>query len=100
MQSPHDEDFHDLIAERYETRSTIITSNLDPAEWQDAFPNLPPSTALAMTPTASCSTATATAPPNPCPTPRPSRSDNPHTPPGHKLLAPLRRRPPAHYADD
>jgi len=39
MQSPHDEDFHDLIAERYETRSTIITSNLDFAEWHDAFPN-------------------------------------------------------------
>lgn len=39
MQSPHDEDFHDLIAERYETRSTIVTSNLDFAEWQDAFPN-------------------------------------------------------------
>jgi len=39
MQAPHDEDFHDLIAERYETRSTIITSNLDFAEWHDAFPN-------------------------------------------------------------
>lgn len=39
MQSPHDEDFHDLVAERYETRSTIITSNLDFGEWHDAFPN-------------------------------------------------------------
>ena len=39
MQPPHDEDFHDLIAERYETRSTIVTSNLDFTEWQDAFPN-------------------------------------------------------------
>lgn len=39
MQPPHDEDFHDLIAERYETRSTIVTSNLDFSEWQDAFPN-------------------------------------------------------------
>ncbi len=39
MQAPHDEDFHDLVAECYETRSTIITSNLDFAEWQDAFPN-------------------------------------------------------------
>ena len=39
MQPPHDEDFHDLIAERYETKPTIVTSNLDFAEWQDAFPN-------------------------------------------------------------
>lgn len=39
MQPPHDEDFHDLIAERYETRSTIVTSNLEFTEWQDAFPN-------------------------------------------------------------
>ncbi|MCH8285326.1 ATP-binding protein [candidate division KSB1 bacterium] len=34
-----DEDFHDLIAERYERTATIITSNLDFAEWGDAFPN-------------------------------------------------------------
>ena len=34
-----DEDFHDLIAERYEEHATIITSNLDFAEWGDAFPN-------------------------------------------------------------
>jgi DNA replication protein DnaC len=34
-----DEDFHDLIAERYENTATIITSNLDFAEWGDAFPN-------------------------------------------------------------
>lgn len=39
MQPPHDEDFHDLIAERYEARATIVTSNLDFTEWQDAFPN-------------------------------------------------------------
>jgi len=39
MQHPHDEDFHDLIAERYETRATIVTSNLDFTEWHDAFPN-------------------------------------------------------------
>ena len=39
MQTPHDEDFHDLVAERYEARSTIITSNLDFGEWHDAFPN-------------------------------------------------------------
>jgi len=34
-----DEDFHDLIAERYETASTIVTSNLDFSEWGEAFPN-------------------------------------------------------------
>jgi len=34
-----DEDFHDVIAERYERKSTIITSNLDFPEWADAFPN-------------------------------------------------------------
>ena len=34
-----DEDFHDLIAERYERTSTLITSNLDFEEWGDAFPN-------------------------------------------------------------
>ena len=28
-----DEDLHELIAERYETNSTIITSNLDFTEW-------------------------------------------------------------------
>ena len=39
MQSPHDEDFHDLVAERYEAKSMIVTSNLDFAEWHDAFPN-------------------------------------------------------------
>jgi DNA replication protein DnaC len=37
--SPQDEDFHDLIAERYERKSTVVTSNLDFAEWGDAFPN-------------------------------------------------------------
>jgi DNA replication protein DnaC len=39
LRSPHDEDFHDLIAERYERCSTIVTSNLDFSEWGDAFPN-------------------------------------------------------------
>ena len=39
MASPHDEDFHDLIAERYENASTIVTSNLHFDEWGDAFPN-------------------------------------------------------------
>lgn len=39
LRSPQDEDFHDLIAERYERKATIITSNLDLPEWGDAFPN-------------------------------------------------------------
>jgi DNA replication protein DnaC len=34
-----DEDFHEVISERYERRSTIVTSNLDVSEWPDAFPN-------------------------------------------------------------
>lgn len=33
------EDFHDLIAERYENTATIVTSNLDFTEWGEAFPN-------------------------------------------------------------
>jgi DNA replication protein DnaC len=28
-----------VIAERYERKSTIVTSNLDIPEWTDAFPN-------------------------------------------------------------
>ncbi|MYA44003.1 MAG: ATP-binding protein [Gemmatimonadetes bacterium] len=39
LQSPADEDFHDLIAERYERAATIMTSNLHFTEWGDAFPN-------------------------------------------------------------
>lgn len=39
LRSPHDEDLHDIISERYERRSTIVTSNLDLSEWGDAFPN-------------------------------------------------------------
>jgi len=39
LRSPQDEDFHELIAERYERRSTILTSNLDFTEWGEAFPN-------------------------------------------------------------
>lgn len=39
LQGTQDEDFHDLVAERYERRSTIVTSNLDVPEWTDAFPN-------------------------------------------------------------
>ncbi len=38
LRAPADEDLHDLIAERYETASTIITSNLDFPEWDQAFP--------------------------------------------------------------
>jgi DNA replication protein DnaC len=39
IRPPQDEDFHDLIADRYERRATIITSNLDFPEWGEAFPN-------------------------------------------------------------
>ena len=30
---------HDVISERYERKSTIVTSNLDIPEWTEAFPN-------------------------------------------------------------
>ena len=39
LRPPQDEDFHELIAERYERRSTILTSNLDFTEWGEAFPD-------------------------------------------------------------
>ena len=39
MAPPHDEDFHDLVAERYENAATIVTSNLHFDEWGEAFPN-------------------------------------------------------------
>jgi len=39
LQGSQDEDFHDVIAERYERKSTIVTSNLDIPEWTEAFPN-------------------------------------------------------------
>ncbi len=39
LKCSQDEDLHDLIAERYERKSTIVTSNLDLPEWTDAFPN-------------------------------------------------------------
>jgi DNA replication protein DnaC len=39
LRPPQDEDLHDLVAERYEQGATVITSNLDFAEWGDAFPN-------------------------------------------------------------
>jgi DNA replication protein DnaC len=39
LRTPQDEDFHELIAERYERASTILTSNLHFEEWGAAFPN-------------------------------------------------------------
>ena len=39
MRSPQDEDFHELIAERYERKTTLVTSNLAFEEWGAAFPN-------------------------------------------------------------
>ena len=39
LKPAQDEDFHDVIAERYERKSTVVTSNLDIPEWTDAFPN-------------------------------------------------------------
>lgn len=39
LKQGQDEDLHDLVAERYERNSTIITSNLDFSEWGEAFPN-------------------------------------------------------------
>lgn len=37
MSAPQDEDFHELVAARYEQRSTVMTSNLDFSEWDQAF---------------------------------------------------------------
>ena len=39
LRTPQDEDLHDLVAERYERASTLITSNLHEEEWTAAFPN-------------------------------------------------------------
>jgi DNA replication protein DnaC len=39
LRPPADEDFHELVAERYERGSMIITSNLDFGEWGQAFAN-------------------------------------------------------------
>ncbi len=39
LQQPQDEYLHAVIGERYEKHSTIITSNLDFTEWDEAFPN-------------------------------------------------------------
>jgi DNA replication protein DnaC len=38
LRPPADEDLHDLIAERYEQTTTLVTSNLDFSEWDQAFP--------------------------------------------------------------
>ena len=38
LRPPADEDLHDLIAERYEQVATVVTSNLDFTEWDQAFP--------------------------------------------------------------
>lgn len=39
LRSPQDEDLHELIVQRYEQTSTILTSNLALDEWQQAFSN-------------------------------------------------------------
>jgi DNA replication protein DnaC len=39
LRPPQDEDLHDIVSERYERRSTIVTSNLDLNEWGEALPN-------------------------------------------------------------
>ncbi len=39
LRAPHEEDFHDLVAERYERAASIVTSNLDFEEWGEAFSN-------------------------------------------------------------
>lgn len=36
---PADEDFYELVTERYERGSIVITSNLDFSEWGQVFPN-------------------------------------------------------------
>jgi len=39
LRAPHEEDFHDLVAERYERSATVVTSNLEFSEWGQAFSN-------------------------------------------------------------
>jgi len=39
LKPSQDEDLHDIVSERYERKSTIVTSNLDIPEPTDAFPN-------------------------------------------------------------
>ena len=39
MSSIQDDIIHEVIEERYECTATIITSNLEPGEWIEAFNN-------------------------------------------------------------
>lgn len=39
LKTPEDEDLHEVISQRYENGSMIVTSNLAVSEWQQAFPN-------------------------------------------------------------
>jgi len=39
LHSPQDEDFHELISERYKRRATVVRSNLEFSEWVEALPN-------------------------------------------------------------
>jgi DNA replication protein DnaC len=39
IRSPHDDDLHELVAARYERLPIIVTSNLAPDEWHEAFPD-------------------------------------------------------------
>ena len=39
IEPPQDDDFHELISERYERNATIVTSNLAFEEWGNAFSN-------------------------------------------------------------
>ena len=39
LRPPHDEDFHELVAERYERGPIVLTSNRDFQEWGAAFAN-------------------------------------------------------------
>lgn len=38
LRPPADEVLHELMAERYESAATIVSSNLDLTEWNQAFP--------------------------------------------------------------
>lgn len=40
LQPPADEDFHELVSERHERGSILLTSNLDFTEWGAVFPNV------------------------------------------------------------
>jgi len=69
LKNSQDQDFHDLVSERYERTSTIVTSNLDIPEWTDAFPNKllgPAKTGFTMEPTLSSSKARAFERQGPC----------------------------------